>query len=916
MGVSKDPLYLVDGSGYIFRAYYAVQPLSTSKGFPTNALTGFTRMLAKLLKDIGAGYIAVAFDTGEKTFRHLKYPEYKANRRECPEDLLPQMPYFRRIVDAFGIRSLEKVGFEADDVIATIARRMASSEQKVVIVSGDKDLTQLVNGNIQVWDAMRDVLYDRAAVYEKFGVFPEQMIDYLALVGDSSDNVPGVKGIGQKTATFLLKHFGDTERLLRNTSEIEELSGLRGAKSIRAKIESGIDALRLSRELVSLDERVSPFDEVTSVEEFAWQSADLNNLSLLFDELEFSSMGGLVHSLCGASSPRLDKDEEEETGPAYHVVTSATLPDFVERLSSVEAFAFDTETTSLDVKAAELVGMSFSWADGEAYYLPFLCGDTSEVLSLDEVRSLLIPIFSDPSRKKYGVNLKFDIEVLEEQGFVVRGAAFDAMLCSYVLNPDKRAHGLKALARIYLGREMSDFKETINGFEHFGQVPLSAASHYACADADASWSLCQVLEPLLGERDEQHGSLRAVFEDIEMPLVPVLASMERVGFGVDVQVLEALRNEFRQELLEKHKRICSLAGEEFNLNSPKQVSAVLFERLGLPTKGVRKTTSGYSTDANVLQMLASEHPIVSEMLDYREVHKLNSTYVEALLDIVNPETGRVHASFNQAVAATGRLSSSSPNLQNIPIRTPRGRRIRRAFAANQGNVLVAADYSQIELRVLAHLSGDRNLQSAFLAGEDIHLKTARQLFGAQSRTEQEKKDLRRIAKTINFGIIYGMSAFRLARELGVSRREAQEFIDYYFACYPGVQRYFETLRKNIEQKGFVSTLFGRRRYAQDLDTEGRDAGYTERSLINAPIQGTAAEIIKLSMIRLNERLAAVSEKAKIVLQVHDELIIECEEEGADNIAGVVVEEMQQAVNLEVPLNVSVHVGRYWGQEVS
>jgi DNA polymerase-1 len=914
MGVSKDPLYLVDGSGYIFRAYYAVQPLSTSKGFPTNALTGFTRMLAKLIKDVGASYIAVAFDTGEKTFRHLRYPEYKANRRECPEDLLPQMPYFRRIVDAFGIKSLEKVGFEADDVIATIARRMASSEQRVVIVSGDKDLTQLVNGDIQVWDAMRDVLYDRAGVYEKFGVFPEQIVDYLALVGDSSDNVPGVKGIGQKTATFLLEHFGDTERLLRNTSEIEELSGLRGAKSIRAKIESGIEALRLSRELVSLDERVSPFDEVTSVEEFAWQSADLNNLSLLFDELEFSSMGNLVHSLCGSSSARLAK--EEKTGSAYHVVTSETLPGFVERLSRVEAFAFDTETTSLDVKAAELVGMSFSWADGEAYYLPFLCGDTTEVLRLDEVRSLLTPIFSDHSRKKYGVNLKFDLEVLEEQGFVVRGVAFDAMLCSYVLNPDKRAHGLKALARIYLGREMSDFKETISGFEHFGQVPLSAASHYACADADASWSLCQVLEPLLGARDEHRGSLRAVFEDIEMPLVPVLASMERVGFGVDVQVLGALRDEFRQELLEKHKRICSLAGEEFNLNSPKQVSAVLFERLGLPTKGVRKTASGYSTDANVLQMLASEHPIVSEMLDYREVHKLNSTYVEALLEIVNPETGRVHASFNQAVAATGRLSSSSPNLQNIPIRTPRGRRIRRAFVANQGNVLIAADYSQIELRVLAHLSGDKNLQGAFLAGEDIHLKTAQQLFGAQSQTEQERKDLRRIAKTINFGIIYGMSAFRLARELEVSRREAQEFIDYYFACYPGVQRYFDILRGDIEQKGFVSTLFGRRRYAQDLDTEGRDAGYAERSLINAPIQGTAAEIIKLSMIQLNERLAAVSEQAKIVLQVHDELIIECDEACADNIAGVVVEEMQRAVKLEVPLSVSVHVGRHWGQEVS
>lgn len=909
--MDSDTIYLVDGSGYIFRAYYAVRPLSTKAGLPTNALFGFTKMLEKLLRDLGAKYVVVAFDTGVPTFRHDLYAEYKANREECPEDLAPQMPYFRRIVKAMGIPCLERDGYEADDIIATLAVKAEGAGYLVKIVSGDKDLTQLVDDSVQVWDAMRDILYDAGKVREKFGVDPAQMQDYLAITGDSSDNIPGVKGVGPKGAQRLLEHFGSIERLVENPEEIEALKGLRGAKSIRAKIESAGKTLRLSKNLVKLDTEVEPFLSMSVPDELQWRGVEHAQLAELFHELEFTTMLESIESAAGKASNGAEMRAAEKD---YRTVAQDGFDAFLEELTAAPEFAFDTETTSLDIKEAELLGISFCWEEGRAYYLPLAsCVERDRCVDKEEAITRLAPIFGNPAQKKIGLHLKFDIEVLAEAGLPAEGVGFDAMLASYVLRPDVREHGLKALARKHLGELMTPYLEVVGDEEHLGYVPLDRVSHYACHDAECSWLLYKKLQPMLGERAENDGpSQRRVFEDIELPLVPVLVDMERTGIKVDGPYLAGLGEEFSAEAERCRTEICELAGEEFNLNSPKQLSEILYEKLCIPTKGIKRTKTGHSTDAGVLNRLALEYVIAEKLLVYRELHKLNSTYIEALQRLINPRTGRIHASFNQAVAATGRLSSSEPNLQNIPIRNPRGRRIRSAFIAEQGAVLISADYSQIELRVLAHLSGDEALQSAFENDEDIHERTAREIFGGLPASEHERKDLRRIAKTINFGIIYGMSAFRLAGDLGVSRKQAQEYIDEYFARYPKVRGYFDSLKEQAKRLGYVETLFGRRRYVEDLDTEGRDAGYASRSMMNAPIQGTAAEIIKAAMSRLHARFSHEYSSAHIVLQVHDELVCEAPAEYGEPVKGAVVGEMESAVDLRVPLKVDVRIGQTWG----
>jgi DNA polymerase-1 len=910
------PVYLVDGSGYIFRAYYAVQPLSTSKGLPTNALIGFTRMLAKLLRDVSAEHIAVMFDTGAKTFRHEMFDAYKANRGECPEDLVPQMPYFRKIVEAMGIRHFEKEGFEADDIIATLCRNFASRDHEVVIVSGDKDLTQLVDEKTVVWDAMRDVRFTPAVVKEKFGVEPRQVLDYLALCGDSSDNIPGVKGVGPKSAQRLIEHFGSVENLIEKADEIGAITGLRGAKSVQKKIESGVELLRLSRELVRLDEAVAPFDEIVSLEELCLTPPDDAVLHPLFEELEFNSL------LATVSAGRKPKALEPVASKNYTTLTPDTFDSFLAELKQQSAFAFDTETSSLDPRTCELVGISISWQDDTGYYLPFVSGDSSEdsselskaveLLDLDTVRSGIQPIFADPDVKKIGANLKYDVSVLAEQGIVVKGLSFDAMLCAYVLNPDRRDFGLKALTSLHLDEQMKPFKEVLGDKEHIGQVPLAEVAEYACHDADASWKLREVLDAKLGENSEDGVSLRRVFEEIEMPLVEVLSELERVGIAVDLDMLEKLSLEFTADIERLRQEIFVYAGCEFNVNSPKQLAAILFEELGISTQGVKKTKTGFSTNAAVLEKLVDTHPIVKALLEYREVHKLNSTYVESLKNLVHPKTGRIHASFNQAVAATGRLSSSDPNLQNIPIRNERGRRIRDAFIPEKGNLFIAADYSQIELRILAHLSEDEAFIEAFQNREDIHMRTAKEIFGAMIGSESEQKELRRVAKTINFGIIYGMSAFRLAREINVSRTQAQSYIDQYFARYPRVLEYFDRVAELAEKQGYVETMFGRRRYLEELDISGRDAGYAGRSMLNAPIQGSAAEIIKIAMVNLHKVLAQNEGSARMVLQVHDELVVEARESDAERIRDLIVEEMEGAVSISVPLVVDARIGRSWG----
>lgn len=900
-----EPLYLVDGSGYIFRAFYAIQPLSNSKGLPTNALLGFTRMLLKLIREADARYIAVAFDAGKETFRHELYPLYKANRTACPDELSQQMPYFRKIVEAMGITCLEKQGIEADDIIGTVCRRLASAEQKVVIVSGDKDLTQLVDGNVEVWDAMRDVIFSPATVKEKLGVDPEQVCDYLALIGDSSDNVPGVRGIGPKTAQRLLEHFRTLDNLLENVGQVSTLTGLRGAASIQEKLQEEVETLHLSRTLVCLDLTVEPFIDL-GLEDLRWRQVKKPLLRPLLDELELSSLRDAF------GLPSSDSGTDPAAAKNYSVVTAAALPEFAEKLAGVSAFAFDTETTSLDCFDCSLVGIAFSWEQGTAYYLP-LANETEPERNLDaeRVRSLLNPIFSNPRIEKYGLNLKFDYAVLVHQGYQVEGMTFDGMICSYVLNPDIRGHGLKALAKQWLDEEMRTYDEVVGDCKHLGWVAIDSVAAYACHDAEMSWCLKEKLHRMLsGAETEGEPSLRRVFQEIEMPLVPVLADMERAGVKIDVQFLQGLGAQFSRELELLRKKICELAGCDFNLNSPKQVADVLFDRLGIATKGAKKNKSGFSTDASVLAKLAGEHEIAAFLLEYRELFKLNTTYVEALQRLVRPATGRIHTSFNQAVAATGRLSSSEPNLQNIPVRNEKGRQIRRAFIADPDSVLISADYSQIELRVLAHLSGDPTLKEAFITGEDIHERTARELFGEAFAAN---KDLRRVAKTINFGIIYGMGAMRLAAELGVSRREAQTYIDAYFARYSSVLEFFDRLRALADRKGYVTTIFGRRRYLRDLDTAGRDAGYAGRSMVNAPIQGSAAEIIKVAMINLHRRFARYGESAKIVLQVHDELVVEATKSLAPEVRSATVEEMEQAVKLTVPLKVDVRVGTNWGE---
>lgn len=912
--------YLVDGSGYIFRAFFALTPLTNSKGLPTNALFGFLRMFGKLLREEDPHYIAVAFDRPEPTFRHELYTEYKANRDECPAELVPQLPYFRQIVEALGLRSLEKAGVEADDIIATLVEKIrAEGDYEVVVVSGDKDLLQLVGPGVRVFDAMRDVRFDEAGVKEKLGVPPNLVADYLAIIGDSSDNVPGVKGVGPKTAVALLEHFGSLDRLLENMSEIASIGGLRGAKGVAEKIESSAEVLRLSRVLVGLDSHVEPFAS-SLPSEYEWNGISQDALRALCEQLEFrnvyDSFRDFKTSLTGpvaaaVADPYAEKD--------YTIVTLEQLPGFVEALSKTTRFAFDTETTSLDVLSAELVGMSFSWEANRAFYVP-VCGPELEIpgaLPRETVLNALKPIFRNESIAKIGFNLKYDLNVLARYGVNARGKLIDGLIAIHLLHPDRRTGTLKSLAKQYLNEEMVTFEDLLGEESDICKVPIERVGRYAAHDADASRALCERLMEELASHSNgdaaEAPSLMRAFEVVEMPVLPVLAAMERRGVGLDVKALAVLEAQLSATLKELETNIYGLAGRDFNLNSPKQLAAVLFEELKLPTKGVRKNQSGYSTDAGVLELLAAEYPIAGHLLSYREIHKLISTYVVALPKLVNPVTGRIHTSFNQAIAATGRLSSTDPNLQNIPIRNERGRAIRKAFASEPGFVMVAADYSQVELRVLAHLSEDENLRRAFLSGEDIHERTADEIFGRDlALTPEEKKDRRRIAKTINFGVVYGMGAFRLAGDLGVSRKEAQRFIDEYFARYPKVLKYYEAAEQRIDRLGYCETLFGRRRYLAEVDSSGRDAGYARRSLQNAPIQGTAAEIIKLAMVGLATRLAGREERIRMVLQVHDELVFEVSEQELEEAKEIVRTEMENAVKLSVPLVVDVRSGRNWG----
>jgi len=899
--------YLIDGSGYIFRAFFAIQRLSTKDGFPTNALFGFLKMILKTVAQANSSKVAIIFDAGRKTFRNDLYPEYKANRDECPPELLQQMPYFRELSRALGLPVLECPGYEADDIIATLAAKLVAKDKDVVIVSGDKDLMQLVTDKVTIWDTMKDKRYGPPEVAEKFGVGPEQVTEVLALTGDTSDNVPGVDGVGPKTATQLIVKYKDVEGVISSIEDIKNDGEIRNRKKIAETIESSVDQLRLSRRLVEVDTKV-PLKEISGdgddIEELlSKREVDASHLAELFERFEFTSLFKEFKNVLGAA-PR----PKATAAFNYKTVLAADFPAWCEEFHQQRNFAFDIETTSLDIHEANVVGVSFCWDDNTAYYIPVgHSGAEGQVAWASFVENTKRH-FANPDIKKSGQNIKYDLSILELNGIHVEGIAFDTMVAAYLLNPDSRSFNLTALANDFLRLPVIEYDEVTDGAENFSQVPLEAATTYACQDAHYAW----LLKGVLGPRIEEEG-LAKVFQELEVPLVPVLASMERAGVKVDLSTLEQMSAEFAEQLQKLEKQIYAHAGGEFNINSPKQLAEIFFEKLAIPTKGVKKTKTGFSTDSSVLEKLAESHPLPALILEYRSLHKLKSTYTDALAQVISKKTGRVHTRLNQTVTSTGRLSSSDPNLQNIPVQSQAGRRIRSAFVPEPGKIFIAADYSQIELRLLAHLSGDSAMIRAFQEGTDIHSNTAREIMGLGA-FDEVSDEIRRIGKTINFGIVYGMGAFRLSRELGIPVNQASQYITNYFSRYPKVKEYFARLEDAAMSHGEVQTIFGRKRVISSIDTSGRDQGFAMRAAINAPLQGSAADIIKLAMIKVDAMLRSSGAGAQLILQIHDELLIEAPDRGKsenEQLMKSIQSAMEGVMKLSVPLKVDAGVGSSW-----
>ena len=899
--------YLIDGSGYIFRAFYAIQRLSTKDGFPTNALFGFLKMVLKTIATANSSKVAIIFDAGRKTFRNELYPEYKANREECPPELVQQMPYFRELSKAIGLPVLEAPGYEADDIIATLTAKLVAQKKDVVIVSGDKDLMQLVNDHVTIWDTMKDKHYKAPEVVEKFGVGPTQVTEILALTGDTSDNVPGVDGVGPKTATQLIVKYHDVEGVISNIDAIKNDAEIRNRKKIAETIEANLDQLRLSRRLVEVDSKV-PLQEISgdgdNIDELlSKRDVDAEHLGELFNRFEFTTLFKEFKNILGAAAR--PKTSENYT---YKTILAADFPLWCEEFLQQKDFAFDLETTALEIHNADIVGISVCWDDKTAYYIPVGHKDAEGQVAWRTFVENTERHFANPEVKKSGQNIKYDISILELHGLAVEGVAFDTMVAAYLLNPDSRSFNLTALAEEFLNLPVIEYDEVTDGAENFSGVSIDAATQYACQDAHYAW----LLKGILGPRLEEEG-LTKVFEQLEVPLVPVLARMEREGVKVDAKTLESMSAQFATQLAELEKQIYAHAGQEFNINSTKQLAEIFFDKLGISTKGVKKTKTGFSTDSSVLEKLAEIHPLPAIILEYRSLHKLKSTYTDALAQVINPKTGRVHTRLNQTITSTGRLSSSDPNLQNIPVQSEAGRRIRSAFVPEPGKIFIAADYSQIELRLLAHLSGDKNMIAAFNAGTDIHANTAREIMGLGA-FDEVSDEIRRIGKTINFGIVYGMGSFRLSRELGIPVHQATTYINNYFARYPRVKEYFAKLEDAAMSNGEVQTIYGRKRVISAIDTSGRDSGFAMRAAINAPLQGSAADIIKLAMIKVDSMLRSSGLDAKLILQIHDELLIEATDRGAsenEQLMRSVQEAMEGVMQLSVALKVDAGSGKTW-----
>ncbi|MFM5153255.1 DNA polymerase I [Aeromonas hydrophila] len=912
----SNPLILVDGSSYLYRAFFASQQadLRTSTGLPSGAVRVMANMMRSLRKQYPDCHVAVVFDAKGKTFRDDIYPEYKANRASMPDDLRSQVAPIHQMIKAMGFPFLMVEGVEADDVIGTLARQATEKQLPVLISTGDKDMAQLVSDHVTLIDTMKDVKTDREGVIEKFGVPPELIIDYLALMGDKVDNIPGMTGVGEKTALALLQGIGSIDEIAANLDKVAAL-GFRGSKAFADKFREQEEQVRLSYVLATIKTDVALEQ---SLEELQLGPIDKEALLAVYREYELRNLIKELES--GGAEESEAESDDEGAAPVAAIETDyccildeAEFDEWLARLQAAPLFAFDTETTSLDYMEARVVGVSFAIEPGKAAYVPFGHDYLGAPVQLTEavVLGKLKPLLEDPTRLKVGQNLKYDRNVLLNHGIELQGIAYDTMLESYVLNSTASRHDMDSLARRYLNAETISFEEIAGkGVKQltFNQIELEQAAPYAAEDADITLRLHQALWGKLSAEP----ALAKVFSEIELPLLPVLARMERLGTTIEPKLLHQQSQEIEVRLAELEKQAHEVAGQEFNLSSPKQLGEILFTKLGLPI--IKKTPKGApSTAEEVLAELAETYELPRLLMEHRGLAKLKSTYTDKLPLMIKPQTGRVHTSYHQAVAATGRLSSTDPNLQNIPVRNEQGRRIRQAFIPCAGYKLVAADYSQIELRIMAHLSGDKGLLTAFAEGKDIHKATAAEVFGVA--LEAVTSDMRRSAKAINFGLIYGMSAFGLAKQLGIGRAEAQKYMDLYFERYPGVLEYMERTRQQADAQGYVETLFGRRLYLSDI--KSRNAGLrkaAERAAINAPMQGTAADIIKRAMINVDGWIRGIEDQSiRMLMQVHDELVFEIREEKLDEYIAIIKEKMSAAAELHVPLVVEAGTGDNWDQ---
>ncbi len=885
-------IFLIDGSAFLYRAFHAIRSLNTAGGHPTNATFGFARILLKLLKDNTPEYAAVLFDVKGPTFRHELYDQYKANRPPMPVELATQIPDIKRMIRAFNIPIVEKPGFEADDLVGTYARLSQEQGYSVVMVTGDKDFIQLVTDQCILWDPMKDTITDVKKVKADMGIEPIRFIDVLGLAGDTSDNIPGVPGVGPKTAVKLIQEFGSIENIYEN------LDSLSKKKKLHENLTNSKDIVLLSRKLATIDTDVAV---TRPIDDFKLSGIDTKEAFNIFQELEFKT-------LATEFAQSADKTEK-----IYKRVS--TLKE-VEKLANVlknkGLFAIDTETTSKNPVQADLVGLSFSYAKNQAFYIPVAhtFPDESEQPEKEKVLDILRPVLEDPEIKKIGQNIKYDYIVLARAGIILNGIVFDTMIASYLLNPSIRGHSLDRIAMNLFGYKTISYSEITGKGKNqitFDQVPIPQAVDYAAEDADLTFMAYEVLEKQIHDQD-----LDPLMQTIETPLITVLGNMEMEGIQVDKKTLKHLSKIFKTELESLEKEIYELAGEEFNINSSQQLGVILFEKLKLKSVKKTKKKTGYSTDVEVLTTLSKTHELPKKLLRYRTLGKLKSTYVDALQQLINKETGRIHTSFNQTITVTGRLSSSNPNLQNIPIRKEEGRNIRKAFIPKEGCTLVSADYSQIELRVLAHCADDAILIEAFNNDEDIHKRTALEVF--QVLPEFVTQDLRNQAKAINFGIVYGMSAFRLANELNISRKMATAYIDSYFKRYAGVKHFIDTTIEQTKETGEVHTIFGRKRRLDDINSSNVNLrNFAQRAAVNTPIQGSAADLIKLAMIHMETALKKNRLAAKMLLSVHDEIIFECPNDETEQLMDLAREVMENVHPLKVPLKVNFGTGENWAQ---